>query len=150
MVPFGDARIYVTDLSTAQRSNWKVVVDNYLEGYHVPVAHPGLMRLLDYQRYTVEPPSLRRLRRAAAGQAVRQLAERLYQRLVSPMPGLRDDDSRMWRYLAIYPNTLIDLTPITCSLEDESPRRRPGRRAGRVLRRRDCDLRTRIAQRLNI
>jgi len=34
--------------------NWKVYVDNYLEGYHVPVAHPGLMRELDYPRYRTE------------------------------------------------------------------------------------------------
>ena len=40
--------------STSQPANWKIVVDNYLEGYHVPVAHPGLMRLLDYKRYDVE------------------------------------------------------------------------------------------------
>ena len=26
--------------------NWKVVWDNYLENYHIPVAHPGLNRLL--------------------------------------------------------------------------------------------------------
>ncbi len=31
--------------------NWKVYVDNYLEGYHVPVAHPSLMRELDYVNY---------------------------------------------------------------------------------------------------
>ena len=29
--------------------NWKVYVDNYLEGYHVPFVHPGLNRLLDYR-----------------------------------------------------------------------------------------------------
>jgi choline monooxygenase len=34
--------------------NWKVYIDNYLEGYHLPAAHPGLMRELDYQRYRVE------------------------------------------------------------------------------------------------
>lgn len=34
--------------------NWKVYVDNYLEGYHVPVAHPGLYRELDYANYRVE------------------------------------------------------------------------------------------------
>ena len=28
-----------------QPANWKVVADNYLEGYHVPIAHPGLMRM---------------------------------------------------------------------------------------------------------
>jgi choline monooxygenase len=31
--------------------NWKVYVDNYLEGYHIPMAHPGLMREIDYAQY---------------------------------------------------------------------------------------------------
>ena len=31
--------------------NWKVYVDNYLEGYHIPIVHPSLMRELDYTRY---------------------------------------------------------------------------------------------------
>jgi choline monooxygenase len=35
-------------------ANWKVYIDNYLEGYHVPVAHPGLYRELDYANYRVE------------------------------------------------------------------------------------------------
>lgn len=34
--------------------NWKVYVDNYLEGYHVPLVHPGLNRELDYGAYRVE------------------------------------------------------------------------------------------------
>jgi choline monooxygenase len=34
--------------------NWKVYVDNYLEGYHIPIVHPGLFRLLDYRAYRVE------------------------------------------------------------------------------------------------
>lgn len=95
-----------------QQANWKVVVDNYLEGYHVPIAHPGLMRLLDYQNYTAEvhehwvwfdaplrdKPSDNRL-------------ERLYQKLASPMPGLPEADRNIWRYVFIYPNTTIDLYP---------------------------------------
>jgi choline monooxygenase len=35
--------------------NWKVYVDNYLEGYHLPVVHPGLHKELDYDQYRVEP-----------------------------------------------------------------------------------------------
>lgn len=31
--------------------NWKVYVDNYLEGYHLPHVHPGLKRVLDYRAY---------------------------------------------------------------------------------------------------
>jgi choline monooxygenase len=34
--------------------NWKVYVDNYLEGYHIPIAHPGLMREIDYSQYHTE------------------------------------------------------------------------------------------------
>ncbi|HWP95150.1 MAG TPA: aromatic ring-hydroxylating dioxygenase subunit alpha [Gammaproteobacteria bacterium] len=34
--------------------NWKVYVDNYLEGYHLPHVHPALNRLLDYRRYVTE------------------------------------------------------------------------------------------------
>ncbi len=34
--------------------NWKVYIDNYLEGYHLPTAHPGLFRELDYSQYRVD------------------------------------------------------------------------------------------------
>ncbi|MDT9136320.1 SRPBCC family protein, partial [Escherichia coli] len=34
--------------------NWKVYVDNYLEGYHIPIAHPGLMREIDYSQYRTD------------------------------------------------------------------------------------------------
>jgi choline monooxygenase len=97
---------------STQPANWKIVVDNYLEGYHVPIAHPGLMRLLDYKRYEVElhdnwlwydAP----LRDKASGNRI----ERIYQRLVEPMPGLSEDDRRVWHYVFIYPNTTIDLYP---------------------------------------
>lgn len=34
--------------------NWKAYVDNYLEGYHLPLVHPELSKILDYQQYTTE------------------------------------------------------------------------------------------------
>ena len=36
------------------RANWKVYVDNFLEGYHVPHVHPELMKLYDFQSYKTE------------------------------------------------------------------------------------------------
>ena len=42
---FAERRDYVIDC------NWKVYVDNYLEGYHIPIAHPGLMKEIDYAQY---------------------------------------------------------------------------------------------------
>ena len=77
--------------ASAQRqpANWKIVAENYLEGYHVPIAHPGLMRLLDYQHYTVEVGEgyvyfESPLRDKPSGNRL----ERAYQRMVRPMPGL--------------------------------------------------------------
>ncbi len=34
--------------------NWKVYVDNYLEGYHLPHVHPELTKILDYRDYATE------------------------------------------------------------------------------------------------
>lgn len=34
-------------------ANWKVVVDNYLECYHCPVAHPGFTQLIDLNQYVI-------------------------------------------------------------------------------------------------
>jgi len=39
-------------VSYALACNWKVYVDNYLEGYHLPHIHPALNKLLDYRSYT--------------------------------------------------------------------------------------------------
>ena len=34
--------------------NWKTYVDNFLEGYHVPLVHPSLNAILDYRSYRTE------------------------------------------------------------------------------------------------
>jgi choline monooxygenase len=34
--------------------NWKVYVDNYVEGYHINQVHPELAQLVDYKQYTTE------------------------------------------------------------------------------------------------
>ena len=34
--------------------NWKVYVDNYLDAYHIPIVHPGLMKEIDYPRYRTD------------------------------------------------------------------------------------------------
>src|SRR5438067_4331753 len=55
--------------------NWKVYVDNYLEGYHIPIVHPGLFREIDYpnyrtetrRNYSIQYAPLKKPRRIAAG-----------------------------------------------------------------------------------
>src|SRR5215211_3506425 len=97
---------------TRQPANWKIVAENYLEGYHVPIAHPGLMRLLDYKRYSFELHDGWAWFEAPMRDAPSSnFRERLYQRLVRPMPGLEEADRRVWRYAFVFPNTTIDLHP---------------------------------------
>ncbi len=36
------------------KCNWKAYVDNYQEGYHIPLAHPALYKEIDYGKYVVE------------------------------------------------------------------------------------------------
>ncbi|MEA2377167.1 MAG: choline monooxygenase [Thermoleophilaceae bacterium] len=138
-------------LDGGQPANWKIVADNYLEGYHVPIAHPGLMRLYDYKSYSVDlhdgyawfdAP----LRDKPSG----NLMERAYQRLVSPMPGLPDEYRRLWRYIYIYPNTAIDLYPDQVwvwKLDSDGPLRTAD--TAMLYRHPDASVRTRLAQFFN-
>jgi Rieske 2Fe-2S family protein len=95
-----------------QPANWKAIADNYNEGYHVPIAHPGLMRLYDYKRYEVECHEHYLWFDAPfRNKPSSNWVERLYSELVTPMAGLSQEDRRVWRYVYIYPNTAIDLYP---------------------------------------
>jgi Rieske 2Fe-2S family protein len=95
-----------------QPANWKAVIENYIEGYHIPIAHPGLMRLLDYKRYDVEcHGNYVWFDAPMRDKPSSNWAERLYTDLMQPMPGLTQEDRRVWRYIVIYPNTTIDLYP---------------------------------------
>ena len=42
------------------RCNWKNYVENYLEGYHVPIVHPGLNEQIEASQYSVDvkPPAI--------------------------------------------------------------------------------------------
>jgi choline monooxygenase len=83
--------------------NWKVYIDNYLEGYHLPAAHPSLFRELDYQHYRVDTRRYYssqiapiRARTAAAGEP------RRYE---------FSDSTRSALYYWIFPNFMLNVYP---------------------------------------
>jgi Rieske 2Fe-2S family protein len=107
LVPeFGDA------WEATYAHNWKVIADNYLEGYHIPVGHPGLLRLLDYKRYT---PHLRTRHAFITGpfreKPSKDQLERSYQESLVPMPGFPEQYRESWNYVHLWPSTFIDLYP---------------------------------------
>jgi len=56
IAPLGISKLHYFDRRTYNIAcNWKVFVDNYLDGgYHVPHLHKGLSTVLDYKQYTIE------------------------------------------------------------------------------------------------
>jgi len=75
--------------------NWKVYVDNYLEGYHLPYVHPELCTLLDYQNYVTE-------------------TYKYYSLQYSPFTGndnLYTDGSGQAFYYFVFPNFMLNILP---------------------------------------
>ena len=73
--------------------NWKVYVDNYLEGYHVPHIHPGLNKLLDYRNYVTD-------------------TAKWYSFQFSPMEkgdGFYGDGEALYYWM--WPNTMLNILP---------------------------------------
>jgi Rieske 2Fe-2S family protein len=92
--------------------NWKVIADNYLEGYHIPVGHPGLLRLLDYKRYIATVGKNHAwIDGPFRDKPSRNYQERLYQKLLRPMPGFPEDLEGAWTYVHLWPATFIDIYP---------------------------------------
>ncbi len=73
--------------------NWKIYVDNFLEGYHLPHVHPGLSRILDYRIYSTELFDWYSLQH-------------------SPLRDAGDvyGDGDAW-YFFVYPNTMLNIMP---------------------------------------
>lgn len=89
---------YVGRKSWTIACNWKVYVDNYLEGYHIPVVHPALHKELDYDQYRVELHRYYSLQHAPirAGRG----GNRQYQ------PASPDDEAQ---YYWIFPNLMLNI-----------------------------------------
>jgi choline monooxygenase len=56
VAPLGVSQLHYFDSRSYDiHCNWKVFIDNYLDGgYHVPHLHKGLNSVLDYKEYTIE------------------------------------------------------------------------------------------------
>jgi Rieske 2Fe-2S family protein len=149
LAPYGFEKLKpVVEKETSQPANWKIVVDNYLEGYHVPIAHPGLMRLYDYKNYDVELfDHWAWFNSPLRDKPSANFLERTYQRLVEPMPGLGPEHTRVWHYILIYPNTTIDLYPDQIGIWQVLPKGTDATRdVAMTLLPRSSSVKTRIAQ----
>jgi phenylpropionate dioxygenase-like ring-hydroxylating dioxygenase large terminal subunit len=85
--------------------NWKNVADNYSDGLHIAVAHPGLTRLFG-GNYAIEAGEhVDRMSGDLVERPSRNLSERAYQQLLPQEAG------RRWLYFKLWPNVAFDLYP---------------------------------------
>lgn len=91
--------------------NWKNVGDNYSDGLHIPVAHPGLTRLFG-KSYGVEAePHVDRMWGDLVDRPSTNWSERLYQKLLPLVPYLPEANQRRWLYFKLWPSVAFDIYP---------------------------------------
>jgi phenylpropionate dioxygenase-like ring-hydroxylating dioxygenase large terminal subunit len=91
--------------------NWKNVTDNYSDGMHITVAHPGLTRLFG-QSYGVQAqPWVDKMWGYLRDIPSTQPSERMYQAVLPNSPHLPDDRQRLWTYFKLWPNVAFDIYP---------------------------------------
>ena len=83
--------------------NWKVYVDNYLEGYHIPIAHPGLMKEIDYAQYRTD--TFRYYSQQFA--PIRAMKPGDAERAYAPGTGTLKEALYFW----VFPNLMLNIYP---------------------------------------
>lgn len=91
--------------------NWKNVADNYSDGLHIPVAHPGLTRLFG-RGYGIEANDhVDRMWGDLVDRPSANLSERAYQKFLPPVAHLPAERQRHWLYFKLWPNVAFDIYP---------------------------------------
>jgi phenylpropionate dioxygenase-like ring-hydroxylating dioxygenase large terminal subunit len=91
--------------------NWKNVGDNYSDGLHITVAHPGLTRLFG-RSYGVEArPWIDKMWGLLREEPSTNLSERLYQHFLPEVAHLSSKRQRQWNYYKLWPNIAFDIYP---------------------------------------
>jgi phenylpropionate dioxygenase-like ring-hydroxylating dioxygenase large terminal subunit len=108
---FDDLRAFGRVTLRERRVNWKNVGDNYSDGLHIAVAHPGLKRLMG-NGYGVEAePHVDKMWGPLVDRASNNPSERAYQKYLPDVPHLPADRQKLWTYFKLWPNVAFDIYP---------------------------------------
>jgi phenylpropionate dioxygenase-like ring-hydroxylating dioxygenase large terminal subunit len=91
--------------------NWKNVADNYSDGLHITVAHPGLTRLFGTGYGIEAQPWIDKMWGALREVESGNWSERLYQKLLPTVDTLPPERQRLWTYFKLWPNVAFDVYP---------------------------------------
>ena len=91
--------------------NWKTIADNYSDGLHIPVGHPGLTRLFGRNYRISAHQHVDRMDGELVEQGSDNPSERAYQRLLPAVEHLPASHRRKWIYYKLFPNVAFDIYP---------------------------------------
>jgi carnitine monooxygenase subunit len=108
---FEDLRVMGRVKIRPRALNWKTIADNYADGLHIPVGHPGLTRLFG-RNYRIEANThVDRMEGDLVDGESANLSERAYQRLLPRVEHLPESHRRKWLYYKLFPNVAFDIYP---------------------------------------
>jgi len=91
--------------------NWKNVGDNYSDGMHIPVAHPGLTRLFG-GTYRIEAREwIDKMSGVVTETPSSNWSERAYQKMLDAFTHIPPERRRLWVYYKLWPNVAFDIYP---------------------------------------
>lgn len=91
--------------------NWKTIADNYSDGLHIPVGHPGLTRLFGRSYEIAADAHVDRMSGLLADRPSANPSERAYQHFLPRVAHLPEAQQRLWLYYKLWPNVAFDIYP---------------------------------------
>ncbi len=91
--------------------NWKTIVENYADGLHIPVAHPGLSALSAGSYRLEADESVMHMSADVPEQGTGSWSVRGYSRYLPPVEHLPPALRRRWNYFLLWPNLAFDIYP---------------------------------------
>src|SRR5688572_17753818 len=91
--------------------NWKTIAENYSDGLHIPVGHPGLTRLFG-RSYAIEANAhVDRMEGELRDDVSENPSERAYQQFLPEADHLPPSHRKKWLYYKLFPNVAFDIYP---------------------------------------
>jgi phenylpropionate dioxygenase-like ring-hydroxylating dioxygenase large terminal subunit len=91
--------------------NWKTIADNYSDGLHIPVGHPGLTRLFGRSYRIAATDHVDRMEGELRPDRSDNVSERAYQHFLPHAEHLPASHRKKWLYYKLFPNVAFDIYP---------------------------------------
>lgn len=148
--------------------NWKTIVDNFVDGLHIRVAHAGLRSIAGRNYQLDADDNLQHIRSQLTEDSSAGWSQRMYMSVLPDRDDLPEERRRLWEYFLLWPNTAFDIYPdrvdfmqmlplgpgrtlireVSYALPDERREMRLARylnwRINRIVNREDHDLVSRV------